>query len=128
MPKLVRGDTGLYDTIWAAYQAAQADYRPPIENLVMVITGGDNDDPTGGLSEAQLLAKLKAAGRSDKRVRLVLIGMGPATDIKAMRRVTDAVDGLTTVARNPADLSGVFGLFRFEGVAGCRRGGVSVSG
>lgn len=55
-----------------------------------------------------MIAKLRAAGRSDKRVRLVLIGMGPAPDIKAMRRVTDAVDGLTTVARNPADLSGVF--------------------
>lgn len=108
MPKLLRGDTGLYDTIWAAYQAAQADYRPQIENLVMVITDGENDDPTGGLSEAQLIAKLKVANTSDKRVRLVLIGMGPATDIKAMRRVTDAVDGLTTVARNPADLSGVF--------------------
>ena len=59
MPKLVRGDTGLYDTIWAAYQAAQAD-RPQIENLVMVITDGEMTT-TGGLSGTQLIAKLRAA-------------------------------------------------------------------
>lgn len=67
-----------------------------------------NDDPTGGLSEKSLITKLKAAQDDKRPVRLALIGMGPSTDVQTMRRVTGAIGGLTAVAANPADITGVF--------------------
>lgn len=108
MPGMLRGDTGLYDTILAAYQSALADYKAGSESVVIVVTDGENDDPTGGLSEKQLIAQLKKLQDDKKPVRLVLVGMGPSTDVKAMRRVTHSIGGLTAVALNPADISGVF--------------------
>ena len=108
MPSMLRGDTGLYDTILAAYESALADFKEGSESVVIVITDGENDDPTGGLSEKSLVTKLKAAQDDKRPVRLALIGMGPSTDVQTMRRVTGAIGGRTAVAANPADITGVF--------------------
>ena len=40
MPSEVRGDTGLYDTVLAAYREAQRNYNPGRENSVVVVTDG----------------------------------------------------------------------------------------
>lgn len=93
MPSMLRDDTGLYDTILASYESALADFKEGSGSVVIVITDGENDDPTGGLSEKSLITKLKAAQDDKRPVRLVLIGMGPSTDVQAMRRVTGAMGG-----------------------------------
>ena len=60
LSKSVGGGTGLYDTIWAAYQTAKQNYDPDRVNAVVVLTDGRNEDP-GGLSLDA--AQGQAAGR-----------------------------------------------------------------
>lgn len=59
MPTFISGDTGLNDTIFAAFSTMQRSYEPDRDNLVVVLTDGRNDDSTGGLSTDQLIARLK---------------------------------------------------------------------
>ncbi|HEY4791311.1 MAG TPA: substrate-binding and VWA domain-containing protein, partial [Actinomycetes bacterium] len=43
------GDTGLYDTTLAAFRALQRSYAPQRINIVVLLTDGINDDPSGGI-------------------------------------------------------------------------------
>ena len=70
------GDTGLYDTIDAAYTAAVEDYDTDANNLIALFTDGVNDDPAGGLDPAALSKRLAAAGSDDKPVTVLLVGLG----------------------------------------------------
>lgn len=108
MPSQLQGDTGLYDTILAAYKEQVRNYDPSMESMVVVVTDGKNDNPDGGLNIDQLISQLKAAQDKNRPVRLVLIGMGPDTDVAAMRKITNAVGGQTTVATDPQQITGVF--------------------
>ena len=63
-PKL-GGDTGLYDTVAAAYEAAVKDYDPAANNLIALFTDGVNDDPAGGLDLAGLQKRLAELGSPD---------------------------------------------------------------
>lgn len=108
LPTQLARDTGLNDTIWAAHQSQQASAGSSVESFLVVMTDGKNDDPTGGLSTEELIAKLKAAKNPDKPVRLVLLGIGPDTDEAAMRQITDAVGGQTQVATDPTQLTPLF--------------------
>ncbi|GAB3588397.1 substrate-binding domain-containing protein [Calidifontibacter terrae] len=110
MPGLVarNGDTGLYDTIWAAYQAQTASYRPGFINSVVVLTDGKNDDPDGGLNLQQLLTNLGKVYNPKKPVKVVLIAMGADTDPGALRQIATATDGLSYVTKSPSEIATVF--------------------
>ncbi len=110
MPGLVarNGDTGLYDSVWAAYQSANASYRDGYVNSVVVLTDGKNDDPDGGLDLKQLLAKLGKAYNPAKPVKIVLIAMGADTDPGALSQIAKATDGLSYVTKDPSEISTVF--------------------
>ena len=108
LPNLLSGDTGLNDTIWAAYQQEVRNAQPGIRTIVVVVTDGKNDDSTGGLSDDELIANLKTLKADAGDVRLVLVGMGSDPDAEAMRRITNEVDGETAIAEDPAELSGIF--------------------
>lgn len=108
IPTMLQGDTGLYDTIWAAYQDQQRTFQPGVESMVVVVTDAKNDDPNGGLTAEQLIANLQGAQDPNRPVRLVLIGMGPDTDVAAMQQVTNAVEGTTAVATDLNDIVRVF--------------------
>ncbi|MDO5739905.1 MAG: substrate-binding domain-containing protein [Ornithinimicrobium sp.] len=106
---ILTGDTGLHDSLWAAYQHMQAQYTPQAISSVLLLTDGINDDPSGGLSEAQVIAKLTAAReQGDKPITVVLIGMGPEVDDKALARLAKAAGGESLVLRDPAQLPQVF--------------------
>lgn len=102
------GDTGLYDSIWAAYQSATRSYRDGYVNSIVVMTDGKNDDPRGGLSLQQLLARLRSAYKADKPIKIVAISMGTDTDPAALKQIATATDGLSYVTKNPAEISTVF--------------------
>lgn len=110
LPSLVarNGDTGLYDTIWAAYQSATKTYRPGYVNSIVVMTDGKNDDPGGGLSLQQLLKNLGGAYKADKPIKIVAISMGEDTDPAALKQIAKATDGLSYVTKNPSEISTVF--------------------
>lgn len=105
--KYLGGDTGLYDSVWAAYQKMSKEYDPDHVNSVVVFTDGKNDDPNGGLSLDQLLTKLDGAYNSKKPVRVITIGMGEA-DPTALQKIADETGGTSYIAETPDDIERVF--------------------
>jgi Ca-activated chloride channel family protein len=85
-----RGDTGLYDTVAAAQAAVAGHFQPNETNLVVLMTDGKNDDPTGGLTLDGLTAKLAANKRSKSPVPVVTIGIGAAADFATLRKISHA--------------------------------------
>lgn len=110
LPELVKrnGDTGLNDSIWAAYQSATKSYRDGYVNSIVVLTDGKNDDPGGGLDLPQLLKKLRGAYDADKPIKIVAISMGEDTDPGALKQIAKATDGLSYVTKDPSEISTVF--------------------
>lgn len=104
---LVEGDTGLYDTIWAAYQQMQRTYDGDYVNSLVVFTDGKNDDPNGGLSLNQLLDKIDSAYDAKRPVRIITIGMGEA-DPSALQQISDESGGTSYIAETPDDIERVF--------------------
>lgn len=105
----LEGDTGLHDTLWAAYQKMQEEWTPEAVNSVLLLTDGKNNDTTGGLSEDEvvdLLSTAHAAG--DRPVTVVLIGMGPDVNEAALDRLASAAGGVSVVIRDPRELPQVF--------------------
>ncbi len=105
--KFVKGDTALYDTVWAAYQEMQKTYDDKYVNSVVVMTDGENDDPNGGLSLRQLTAKLDAAYDPERPVRIITIGMGEANPA-ALQAIADETGGNSHIAETPEDINRVF--------------------
>jgi Ca-activated chloride channel homolog len=102
------GDTGLYDTALAAFRAVQRSYAPQRINIVVLLTDGINDDPTGGIGRAELLQRLKAEQQKDRPVRIITIAYGANADATSLKMIAEATGGLAYVSREPADILRVF--------------------
>jgi hypothetical protein len=102
------GDTGLYDTIRAAYQTVQDGWDPGKVNSVVVFTDGKNDDPAGGLNLDQLLAELQKANDPAKPVQIIVIGIGPDVGEAELERITKPTGGGVFVATDPAKIGEIF--------------------
>lgn len=105
--KWLGGDTGLYDSIWAAHQKMVKNYDPEYVNSIVVFTDGVNDDPNGGLSLKQLLNKLDDSYDAQRPVRVITIGMGEA-DPSALQKIADETGGTSYIAETPDDIERVF--------------------
>ncbi|MFC0526400.1 substrate-binding and VWA domain-containing protein [Phytohabitans kaempferiae] len=93
------GDTGLYDTIAAAYERMQKAWKPNAQNMVVVMTDGKNEDDSG-LSLEQLLDKLRATARPDRPLPVLAIAVGPKADASALEQITKVTGGRTFVERD----------------------------
>lgn len=103
------GDTGLHDSLWAAYQYMQDQQSPESISSVLLLTDGINDDSTGGLSEDEVVQRLTEAREGNPSpVTVVLIGMGPDVDEEALQRLALAAGGESFVLRDPRELPQVF--------------------
>lgn len=109
IPNHVRGDTGLNDTILAAYLTMQKSYVADRDNIVVIITDGRNDDSTGGLSTEQLISRLQSAEDPNRPVRVIVVGMGTEADQAVMARVTSQVNGRAYYVDDPAEIPAAFG-------------------
>ena len=105
---MTTGDTGLHDTILAAYLHMQEDWQEGFVSSIVLLTDGVNDDSTGGLSEDELIAELEDVADPERPVRLILIGMGPDVDSSALERVAQAAGGVAYTAEDPRDIGQVF--------------------
>jgi Ca-activated chloride channel family protein len=102
------GDTGLYDTTLAAFRALQRSYAPQRINIVVLLTDGINDDPSGGIDRAELLRRLKAEQDKERPVRIITIAYGANADAASLKMIADATGGLAFVSRDPRDILHVF--------------------
>ncbi|WP_212841327.1 substrate-binding domain-containing protein [Catellatospora sp. IY07-71] len=100
------GDTGMYDTILAAYQAVQKDWDPGRVNSIVLMTDGDNDDDNGISLEA-LLAKLKDTADPQRPIQVIILTIG---DVKAepLQKITKVTGGGVFSAKDPAKIGDVF--------------------
>ncbi|TVT13651.1 VWA domain-containing protein [Amycolatopsis acidiphila] len=101
------GQTGLYDTVLAAYQQARQDWQAGRLNLVILMTDGRNEDPHG-ITRDQLLAGLRSLQDPRRPLPIIGIGMGGDIDVPELDAITGATGGKTFVAPDPARISDVF--------------------
>ncbi len=102
------GDTGLNDSVLAAYKRMRATYEPDKYNFVIVFTDGKNDDPGGGISNRTLFNTLRRLHNPDKPVQVIMIGFGGGVDRAAMDRIATATNGVSFVASKPQDVAKFF--------------------
>lgn len=103
-----KGDTGLYDTILGAYQEVKKDWDPGRVNSVVIMTDGDNDDPSGGVSHADLINKLKELADPKQPIQLIIIGIGPTVNAAPLEQITKTTGGGVFVAEDPAKIGEIF--------------------
>lgn len=101
------GDTGLYDTVLAAYQTVQSGWDSEKVNSVVLLTDGENDDPSG-LSLEQLVTQLKSTVDPEKPIQVILMGIGTGTSESSMRQITDVTGGGVFIAEDPAKIGDIF--------------------
>ncbi len=101
------GDTGLYDTVLAAYREVQANYEPGFVNSVVLLTDGVNEDDDS-ITLGQLLAELQAALDPSRPIPIITVGMGPGADEEVLNVISAQTGGRSYLARDPADIGTVF--------------------
>ncbi|MCE0486759.1 substrate-binding domain-containing protein [Ornithinimicrobium sediminis] len=101
------GDTALHDSLYAAYLELQADHDASFRNSIVLMTDGINDDPDGGLGEAELIAALQDAQDDERPVDVVIIGMGPDIQAAPMERIADSVGGTFRQVEEATDIEPV---------------------
>lgn len=109
----VGGGTGLYDTIWAAYQKAKASYDSSRLNAVVILTDGRDQDSIG-ISLAQLKANLRAHADPAKPVAITTIGIGPDVDSKGLTEISQMTSSKYYSALTPADMTTVLAKALFD--------------
>ncbi|MFI6031487.1 substrate-binding and VWA domain-containing protein [Amycolatopsis magusensis] len=101
------GQTGLYDSVLAAYRTARAEWEPGRLNLVVVMTDGRNED-SQGISRADLLTQLGALADPKRPIQLLGIGVGPDIDVAELQEITAATGGQAFTTPDPGKINEVF--------------------
>ena len=101
------GDTGLYDTVLAAYKDVQAGWDPSRVNSVVIMTDGENDNP-GGLTQPQFLADIAKVKDPAKPIEVIAIGIGNEVNKDELQKITTATGGGVFLASDPAMISQIF--------------------
>lgn len=102
-----RADTGLHDSVAAAYEYMLDHYEPGRINAVLVFTDGANDDPDG-LTLDQLQDRLRQLVDPDRRIQVFAVGYGPEADFDALNAITAVTDGKVFELARPEDIRDVF--------------------
>jgi hypothetical protein len=101
------GNTGLYDTILAAYKTVQTEWDPGRINSVVVLTDGQNDDAQG-LTLDQLINELKKVADAKKPILVIAIGIGTSVGEAELQKVTKTTGGGVFIATDPAKIGEIF--------------------
>ncbi|PWU50723.1 VWA domain-containing protein [Micromonospora globispora] len=101
------GDTGLYDTVLAAYKEVQREWEPDKVNSVVLFTDGTNDNASG-ITHAQLLAQLNKIKDPEQPVRVIIIGIGTDVNKTELESIAKQADGAVLVATDPTKIGEVF--------------------
>ncbi len=101
------GNTGLYDTVLAAYKAVQKNWDPSRVNSVVIMTDGQNDDP-GGMTLDDLISQLKSIENPAKPVQVIAIGIGTDVNESELQKITSTTGGGTFVTADPSKIGQIF--------------------
>jgi Bacterial extracellular solute-binding protein len=101
-------ETGLYDTILAAYRASLEGYRPGMPNQVLVFTDGRNEDDPASLTATRLADELAAAADPARPVQLTVVALGERPEVGVLETAVKPIDGYVDAVANAGDISAVF--------------------
>ncbi|WP_214409369.1 substrate-binding domain-containing protein [Sphaerisporangium fuscum] len=107
LPGRTRGDTGLYDSVLAAFRSASRHQVRNMISSVIVFTDGRNDD-AHGISLDHLLATLREEFTPERPVTITLIGYGQGIDAGELRRIAEVTNGAAMVASTFAQARQIF--------------------
>ena len=101
------GDTGLYDTVLAAYKRVQQDWDPNVVNSVVLMTDGQNDDDNS-LTLEQLVSSLQTIVDPRYPIQMIIIGIGPEVSRTELESITNVTHGGVFIATDPAEIQDIF--------------------
>ncbi|WP_067487941.1 VWA domain-containing protein [Actinomadura hibisca] len=101
------GDTGLYDSVLAAYRHMKRTYKAEFGNSILLLTDGANDDP-GGPTLNQTIAALKKEQDPNRPIQINMIGFGKGVDPNELKKIADVTNGSVQVAQTPQEISKIF--------------------
>jgi hypothetical protein len=104
----VNSGTALYDTIFAAYRAAQAAYTPGVPNQVLFFTDGRDQDDPNAISSAALSERLRAAADPNRPVEVAMVVFGSKTDTAFLKTVLAPVKGYLEPVATAQQVQGMF--------------------
>ncbi|MGW0827152.1 substrate-binding and VWA domain-containing protein [Streptomyces sp. NPDC002845] len=100
------GETGLYDTTLAAYEAAVSSYAASRFNALVLLTDGVNQDP-GSISLSALVTELRQTTDPDRPVPLIAIAVGPEADRAELDEIATATGGSAHQVTAPSQIHSV---------------------
>jgi hypothetical protein len=100
--------TGLYDTILAAYRAAQDAYQDGVPTQVLVLTDGHNEQDGNSLSADRLATALREAVDRRRPVQLSVVTFGAAADAKVIGDAVAPVGGYVDNVATADEVAAVF--------------------
>ncbi|MFI6824948.1 substrate-binding domain-containing protein [Micromonospora sp. NPDC050187] len=101
------GDTGLYDTVLAAYRTVQDDWEPGRVNSLVLFTDGKNED-ADGISQRELLTELTRIADPERPVQVVIIGIGGDVSRAELEAITKVTGGGVFVTEDPNKIGEIF--------------------
>jgi hypothetical protein len=110
--------TGLYDTILAAYQAAQRAYRPGVLNQVLLFTDGRNEDDPGSISAKKLTTQLSRVADPRRPVQMVIAAFGPEAQAEELDKILAPVGGYVDSVYDAAGVEAAFVHVAAGGLSG----------
>ncbi len=103
LPTMIKGGTGLYDTVLAGYSQAVRDYNENYYNTLVILTDGANDDPSS-ISLQDLLRELRTMHDPASPVGIVAVGISQDADMAALGKMAEVTSGGAFLAENPEDI------------------------
>ncbi|TDD62292.1 VWA domain-containing protein [Actinomadura darangshiensis] len=101
------GDTGLYDTVMAAFDYMKRTYKPEYVNSILLWTDGRNEDP-GGPSLAETLDHIRREYDPERPVLINMFGNGEDVDVNELRQIAQLTRGDAYVADTPGQVQALF--------------------
>jgi hypothetical protein len=103
LPGRVGGNTGLYNTVLAAFEAVRTGYDSTEANSVVLLTDGSNTQ-TAGVNLATLLSTLRSQTSATAPLPIITIAVGSDADIATLKQISAATGGSTLTAAQPEDI------------------------
>ncbi len=101
------GDTGLYDTLLAAYKDVRQNWEPGKINSIVLFTDGKNED-ADGVSQKELLAELKRLRDPDQPIQVIIIGIGDEVSKAELDTIAGGAGGNAFIAEDPTKIGDIF--------------------
>ena len=109
------GNTGLYNTVWAACQEVSKQYQDKAANFVVLLTdGAEDNNVAGGLTLSQLTKNLRTTCGGSKPVQVITIGLGVSTQTAELRDISNATKAPTFASAKSFNINQVVVSFLFD--------------